>query len=182
MLNYFLAEVNTVVSSGSGSASTAASGSASSGSGMSMSWIIIYIIVIFAAMYFMSIRPQKKRQKELDEMRNRIKPGDSVLCNTGMYGKVVDVTAECYIVEFGMNKSVRVPVIKSEIAYVKEPNLSNKEEAPVEEEKKGLFGFGKKKEAKAEAKPEEAKNKETKSEETKPVETKNEETKNDIEK
>ncbi len=146
MFNYFLAQVNTVVSSGDAAASTTTTAT-TSGGGMSMSWIFIYIIVIFAAMYFMSIRPQKKRQKEMEQMRSKIKPGDSVLCNTGMYGKVVDITAECYIVEFGMNKGIRVPVIKSEIAYVKEPNLSNKEEEPVEEEKTGLFGRKKKKAA-----------------------------------
>lgn len=144
MFNYFLAEISTVVNSGEAAtttAKTAATGVTSTGS---MSWIFIYIIVIFVAMYFMSIRPQKKKQKEHDEMINKIKPGDSVLCNTGMYGKVVDITAECYIVEFGMNKGVRVPVVKSEIALVKEPNLSNKEPEPVQEEKKGLFGFKKK--------------------------------------
>lgn len=142
MFNYFLAQVNTVV----GPSNTAASSSAApSGGGLNLSWIFIYIIVIFAAMYFISIRPQRKREKQLDEMRSKIKPGDSVLCNTGMYGKVVDITAECYIIEFGMNKGVRVPVVKSEIALVKEPNLSNKVETPVVEEKKGLFGFGKKK-------------------------------------
>ena len=92
----FLAQVNTVVSSGdaAGATTTAAASSGTSG-GLGMSWIFIYIIVIFAAMYFMSIRPQKKRQKEMEEMRSKIKPGDSVLCNTGMYGRVVDVTAEC---------------------------------------------------------------------------------------
>ena len=155
MFEYFLASVNTVVGGGDAAAAAdTATSAASSGGGLSMSWIFIYIIVIFAAMYFMSIRPQKKRQKELDEMRSKIKPGDSVLCNNGMYGKIVDITAECYVVEFGMNKGVRVPVVKSEIALVKEPNLSNKEEEPEVEEKKGLFGFKKKK---AEAPAEEAK-------------------------
>ena len=154
MFNYFLAEVSTVINSGE--AAPAQTNTASSllggGSGGSMSWIFIYIIVIFVAMYFMSIRPQKKRQKEHDEMISKIKPGDSVLCNTGMYGKVVDVTAECYIVEFGMNKGVRVPVIKSEIALVKEPNLTNKEPEPVQEEKTGLAGlFGRKKAPKNES-------------------------------
>ena len=163
----FLAQVNTVVSSGDAAGTAAAAGNAAApaGGGMGFSWIFIYIIVIFVAMYFMSIRPQKKRQKQLDEMRSKIKAGDSVLCNTGMYGTVVDITAECYIVEFGMNKGIRVPVVKSEIAYVKEPNLSNKEEEPVEEEKTGLFGKKKKKaeekpaevEAKAEEKTEENK-------------------------
>ena len=154
MLNNFLAQVNTVVSAGDAAATTTTN-TAASGGGIGSSWILIYIVVIFAAMYFMSIRPQRKRQKELDEMRSKIKPGDSVLCNTGMYGRVVDVTAECYIVEFGMNKGVRVPVLKSEIAMVKEPNLSNKPEV-VEEEKKGLFGFGKKKKEEKPAEEEKA--------------------------
>ena len=154
MLNNFLAQVNTVVSAGDAAATTTTN-TAASGGGIGSSWILIYIVVIFAAMYFMSIRPQRKRQKELDEMRSKIKPGDSVLCNTGMYGRIVDVTAECYIVEFGMNKGVRVPVLKSEIAMVKEPNLSNKPEV-VEEEKKGLFGFGKKKKEEKPAEEEKA--------------------------
>ena len=159
MFYNFLAEVSTKIgseaaSSAAASSSTTATAAATGLGGGSFSWIIIYIIVIFAAMYFMSIRPQKKKQKEHDEMISKIKPGDSVLCNTGMYGKVVDVTAECYIVEFGMNRGVRVPVLKSEIAYVKEPNLSNKVEEPVEEEKTGLFG--RKKKAKEETKAEDA--------------------------
>lgn len=152
MFNNFLAEISTVINSGeAASKATTNTATASGATGGSMSWIFIYIIVIFVAMYFMSIRPQKKRQKEHDEMVSKIKPGDSVLCNTGMYGKVVDITAECYIVEFGMNKGVRVPVIKSEIAYVKEPNLSNKVPEPVQEEKRGLFGFKKKAPKKTEA-------------------------------
>ena len=65
MFNYFLAQVNTVVSSGDVAASTTANTAAASVGGMSMSWIFIYIIVIFAVMYFISIRPQRKRQKEM---------------------------------------------------------------------------------------------------------------------
>ena len=93
-----------------------------------------------------SIRPQKKREKEADAMRSMIKPGDSVLLNNGMYGTIVDVTAECFIIEFGTNKGIRIPVIKQEVALVREPNLSNKEPEPIVEEKpkKSLFGFGKK--------------------------------------
>ena len=165
MFETFLNSVNTVIGSGEAAASAGAAAETTTqaaGGGLSMSWIFIYIIVIFAAMYFMSIRPQKKRQRQMEEMRTKIKPGDSVLCNTGMYGRVVDVTAECFIVEFGMNKGVRVPVIKSEIAMVKEPNLSNKEEPEPEEEKKGLFG--RKKPA---PKAEEAKAEEKKAEEAK---------------
>ena len=49
-----------------------------------------------------------------------------------MFGKVVDITAECYVIEFGTNRGVRIPVIKQEVYAKKEPNLSNKpEEEPV---------------------------------------------------
>ena len=155
MLSRLLLSVNTVIGSGEVSSGVADAAEAVANTpangGLSTSWIVIYMVVIFGAMYFMSIRPQRKREKQLQEMRAGIKIGDSVLCNTGMYGKIVDITAECYIIEFGLNKGVRVPVIKNEVAFVREPNLSNKEiEAPAEE-KKGLFSglFGGKK-AKAE--------------------------------
>lgn len=109
--------------------------------------IVMYCIVIFGAMYFFSIKPQKKREAKLSEMRSQIKVGDSVLLNNGMYGKIVDVTAECFIIEFGTNKGIRIPVIKQEVAIVREPNLTNKEPEVVQEEntKPSLFGFGKKK-------------------------------------
>lgn len=111
--------------------------------------IVVYCIVIFGAMYFFSIKPQKKRERALNEMRSKVKAGDSVLLNNGMFGRIVDTTVDCFIVEFGTNKGVRIPVLKQEVALVREPNLSNKEEEPVkkeEPEKKSLFGFGKKKE------------------------------------
>ena len=106
--------------------------------------ILVYVVVIFGAMYMFSIRPQKKRQAEMEKMRNEIQPGDSVLLDTGFFGTVVDVTAECYIVEFGTNKSIRIPVLKQSVYAKKEPNLSNKEEEAPVQEKKSLFGSKKK--------------------------------------
>ena len=102
--------------------------------------VILYCVVIFAVFYFMSIRPAKKRQKELTDMRDSIAVGDTVLTGTGFFGKVVDITYDCFIIEFGLNKSVNIPVLKSEIYGKQEPNLTN--ESPVVEEqpkKKGLF-------------------------------------------
>ncbi len=63
-------------------------------------------------------------------MQSSIETGDSVLTNGGMYGKVVDKVNDVYIVEFGTNKSVRVPVQKSAIASKSEPDMSvNKTES-----------------------------------------------------
>ncbi|MBO8434632.1 MAG: preprotein translocase subunit YajC [Tyzzerella sp.] len=108
--------------------------------------IVVYCVVIFGALYFFSIRPQKKREAEAEAMRSTIKVGDSVLLNNGMYGVIADITAECYIVEFGTNKGIRIPVLKQEVALIRTPNLSNKEPEPVVEEKpkKSFLGFGKK--------------------------------------
>ena len=124
---------------------------ASSGGGLfsnPIMLILVYVVVIFGAMYMFSIKPQKKRQAEMEKMRNEIQPGDSVLLDTGFFGTVVDVTAECYIVEFGTNKSIRIPVLKQSVYAKKEPNLSNKEEEAPVQEKKSLFGGKKKEEAK----------------------------------
>lgn len=91
--------------------------------------MVLYIGGLIALFYFFAIRPQKKKEKELVNMQNSIKVGDSVVTSSGFYGKVVDVTDEVFVVEFGTNKGVRIPVRKREVIDNKEPNLSNK---PVE--------------------------------------------------
>ena len=106
--------------------------------------IVIYCVVLLVIMYFLSIRPTQKREKKLAEMRNAIVVGDSIITNSGFYGKVVDETYDTWIIEFGLNRGVRVPVAKTEVFGKAEVNLSK--EAPVVEEepkkKKGLFSKG----------------------------------------
>lgn len=94
----------------------------SAGGGL-ISMVLIYGVVI-GLMWFILIRPQKKQQKQITEMQNSVKVGDSVLLNSGMYGKVMDIIGETLVVEFGLNKSIRIPVLKSTVAKVAEPNLS----------------------------------------------------------
>lgn len=94
----------------------------SAGGGL-ISMVLIYGVVI-GLMWFILIRPQKKQQKQITEMQNSVKVGDSILLNSGMYGKVMDIIGETLIVEFGLNKSVRIPVLKSTVAKVAEPNLT----------------------------------------------------------
>ena len=93
--------------------------------------MIIYILGLVALFYFFAIRPQKKREKELKTMQEGIKLGDWVMTSSGFYGRVVDITDQVFMVEFGTNKSVCIPVKKSEIMGNKEPNLTNK---PTEDE------------------------------------------------
>lgn len=111
--------------------------------------IVMYCVIIFAVLYFFSIRPTRKREQKLEEMRSSIAVGDTVLLNSGLFGKVADITAECFVIEFGTNKGVKIPVLKQEVFGKREPNLSNKEIEPPKQEtkKQGIFGFGKKKES-----------------------------------
>lgn len=99
--------------------------SSSSGAGSLWGMLAIYAIFILI-LYFILIRPQRKQQKETEKMQDAIKTGDWVMLNNGMFGKVVNMVNENLIVEFGTNKSVMVPVLRSQIADVREPNLTEK--------------------------------------------------------
>ena len=76
-------------------------------------------------------------------MRNALTVGDPVITNSGFYGKIVDETYDCWIIEFGLNKGVRVPVAKTEVFGKAEPNMSKEAPPQVEEpKKKGFFSKG----------------------------------------
>lgn len=129
-------------SSGASSGGTSSFGGLFSSSNPVMI-IVVYCVALVVIMYFLSVRPTQKREKKLAEMRNSVEIGDSIVTNSGFYGKVVDTTYDCFIVEFGLNKGVRVPVAKTEIYSKAEPNMSNEAPPHVEEPKKrGLFGKG----------------------------------------
>ena len=100
--------------------------SASAGSSITM--IVAYVILFGAIIYFMTIRPQKKQQKEADEMHEGMQAGDSVLTTSGFYGVIIDIMDDTVIVEFGNNRNCRIPMQKDAIAAVEKPNLTKTEE------------------------------------------------------
>ena len=86
--------------------------------------MLILYAAIFGIFWFFLIRPQRKRQKETESMQNNIENGDEILTTGGLYGKVVDRVNDVYVVELGLNKTVRVHVHKSAIASKSSPDLS----------------------------------------------------------
>ena len=52
---------------------------------------ISMIVVLFAFMYFMIIRPQSKRNKELKLLQDSLKEGDRIVTFAGIYGDIVEV-------------------------------------------------------------------------------------------
>ena len=95
---------------------------AESASAMSGIVMVIYIALIFAFIYFMMIRPQKKEQKRMAAMMSSLEIGDSILTNSGFYGVIIDITYDTVIVEFGSNKNCRIPMQKAAIAQVEKPS------------------------------------------------------------
>lgn len=53
--------------------------------------MIIMIVVMFAIVYFFMIRPQRKRQKEIQNFRNNLAVGSKVVTAGGIYGTVKDL-------------------------------------------------------------------------------------------
>ncbi|MCL1996244.1 MAG: preprotein translocase subunit YajC [Defluviitaleaceae bacterium] len=85
--------------------------------------ILIYVL-LFGVIWMLFIRPQKKRQKQQKEMIAALKVGDGIITNSGMFGKIVDIGQDAYVVEFGTSKGIRIPVAKESIAGVREPMLT----------------------------------------------------------
>ena len=82
---------------------------------------LLPMIILFAAMYFMMIRPQKKEQKKKDIMLSELAVGDTVLTTSGFYGVVIDIADDTVIVEFGNNRNCRIPMQKGAVAMVEKP-------------------------------------------------------------
>ena len=83
----------------------AASGSAEQSKGSSWSMIIM-MVALFAIMYFLMIRPQKKKQKEEQEMRDSIQIGDEITTIGGIMGRVVTVTEDSIVLESGADRTM----------------------------------------------------------------------------
>ncbi len=66
---------------------------------------IFVMIGMFALMYFMTIRPQKKRQKEEQEMRNAVDVGDEITTIGGICGKVVIVKEDSLVIETSVDRT-----------------------------------------------------------------------------
>lgn len=88
-----------------------------------VSMLLIYAAV-FGALWFFMIRPQRKREKEAKELRDSIRSGDNVVTSGGLFGKVTDVGEDCFVIEFGTNRGIRIPVRKSDVLGIKTPNIN----------------------------------------------------------
>lgn len=66
--------------------------------------MIIMMVVLFAAMYFFTIRPQKKQQKMEQELRENTQIGDEITTIGGICGRVVSVKDDTIVIETGSDR------------------------------------------------------------------------------
>ena len=71
---------------------------------------IFMFVIIIAIMYFMMIRPQRKRQKEIENFRNSLQIGQEVVTSGGIYGKIKEINGSIVVLEVAHNVNVRVDI------------------------------------------------------------------------
>ena len=78
---------------------------------------IIILVVMFAAMYFLMIRPQKKQEKQVNEMRNNLQVGDEITTIGGVIGKIVSIKEETITIETSHDRT-KIRFLRSAVRCV----------------------------------------------------------------
>ena len=69
---------------------------------------ILMIVLMIAIFYFFMIRPQQKRAKEIKKQREAMQKGDNVVTAGGIYGKIVEVRDDSFLIQVDSNVKIRV--------------------------------------------------------------------------
>ena len=70
--------------------------------------MIIFLVAIFAIMYFLMIRPRQKQQKQHDEMMQELRAGDRVIMAGGIYGQIESLSEETAIIRIESGATMKV--------------------------------------------------------------------------
>lgn len=85
--------------------SSAAQGANTGGGFLVLLVQLISLVLIFVVFYFLLIRPQKKKDKETQNMRNNIQVGDEIVTAGGIIGRVVSIKEDNVVIETGNDRS-----------------------------------------------------------------------------
>ncbi len=97
---------------------------------------IIMIVIMFAVFYFFAIRPQKKQEKETQEMRNSLSIGDEIVTIGGIVGIITNITDETITIISSRDRT-RIQFLKSAVSRVQvAANSQDTAEEKTEESKK----------------------------------------------
>jgi len=93
---------------------------------------ILILVLLFAVMYFLMIRPQKKREKETKAMRAGIGVGDEIVTIGGICCKVVKTKEESIVVQVGPDK-VKMEFMRWAVSKVVKQGSGHVEKASVDD-------------------------------------------------
>ncbi len=88
------------------------------------SQFFLFLAVVFAALYFLILRPQRKEQMERQAAVDAIRKGDRVLTTGGLYGTVHEIDKDEGTVTLQVDKNVRLVFAKSAIQPLAKPAAS----------------------------------------------------------
>ena len=80
---------------------------------------ILPLVILIAVMYFLLIRPQKKREKEVNAMRSGVQVGDEIITIGGICGKVVKTKEESLVIQVGADR-VKFEIMRWAVSKVVE--------------------------------------------------------------
>ena len=70
--------------------------------------MVIFLVAIFAIMYFLMIRPRQKQQKQHEEMMQELRTGDKVIIAGGIYGQIESLGEDTAILRIESGATMRV--------------------------------------------------------------------------
>ena len=98
---------------------------------------VIILVVFIGAMYFLLIRPQKKKEKEVQAMRNNLRVGDEIITIGGIRGKVVKTKDDSFVLMVGADK-VKFEMMRWAVSSVEKHGTASKSFIEEEEPKKAM--------------------------------------------
>ncbi len=94
-----------------------AQGQGADGGSQLLSTVVMFGGIIFI-FYFMMIRPQQKRQKEVQKMLDSIQKGDKVVTSSGIHGSVLEIDEEEKTVLISVSDNAKIKFDRAAIAAV----------------------------------------------------------------
>jgi len=70
--------------------------------------MIIFLVAIFAIMYFLMIRPRQRQQREHEEMTRELRSGDRVIIAGGIYGEIDSLAEDTIVLKLESGATMRV--------------------------------------------------------------------------
>lgn len=83
--------------------------------------LIVMMVVVIAIFYFLTIRPENKRKKEMEKMLSELAVGDQITTIGGIKGTICAVKEDTVVIESGADR-VRIEMTKTAVGSKENPN------------------------------------------------------------